>query len=849
MNRDLSFYIHRIAHAVATAVVVISGGQAIAGASDDDVLELQKIEVTGSRIPRVDTEGTAPLTLFNREDIERSGATTINEFFRDSVFSSAGSIDESFTQGFAPGTSSIDLRGLGAHRTLVLLDGRRLPIYPFAQEIEGQDGRRSFVDINSIPLAAIQRIEVLKDGASAIYGADAVAGVVNIITRKDMEGAEGSLQFGMASDGDGEEGKLSAVAGSHWEKTSATITVDYLNREAIMAKDRDISGSANGPIDNRSIHGLPGTYFNPYPVADERCPQDSLVLLGGPASACLYDFAHWVTLVPETERLGLLGNLDHELENGLRLFARVMYSYSYSESQLAPTPTEFPDRPFLVSEDNINNPLDVPAEIAVYYRLEELGPRRDEFKTNTYNLLAGISGYVGVWDWEAAIGYGRVDTQIRGVSGYAVYDDLQAAVNDGTLNLFGDSPGFDGESVSHRVKRDGESTHYYTDVKATGEVYELTNGAVLMAVGAEIRREEYSDRFDEITESGALLSIGGTSGDGARNMQSAYAELSVPATEDLELQVAGRFDHYSDFGNTFNPKIGLRWQPRSDFLLRASVGTGFKAPSLNELYSGESVGFSTLDDDGVDAIDVKITSIGNPDLDAEESQSLNLGFVWDITTQWNLGIDGWYLENEQAVSTMNPQEILDNEVQFSDLIVRDPVSGALTSVESPSLNIAAQKLWGIDLDSYVDLKVDQAGDFRFGIVASYLGSYKEETLEGEGFEDLAGKDGRPRVRSQGSIKWLNSAYAGSLAVNYISGYDRPDVDDPDYNSIDSWTTVDAQFNWSPLSLSGGTITLGVENLFNNEPPEDPYFERWPFINRALHNPRGRFIYLGYKHKL
>lgn len=804
----------------------------------EERLELQKYEVTGSRISRVDTEGIAPLAVFDREDLERSGATTLNEFIRDMVFSSAGTIDESITQGFAPGTSGIDLRGLGTHRTLVLLDGRRLPLFPFPQEIDGYDGSRSLVNINSIPLAAIERIEVLKDGASAIYGADAVAGVVNLITRKDMDGVEASMQYGMTSEGDGEEGKLSAVAGKHWEKTSATIVFDYLNREAIMAKDRDITSSADGPSNNLSIYNRPGNYFVPYPITFasdlELCPNSD-------PSTCFYDFAPWMTLIPETERLGILTNLERELGNGLRLFAHAMYSYSYSESQLAPANNN-PAQLFFISADDADNPID--EDIGVAYRLEELGPRQDEFKTHAYNLLAGLGGYAGIWDWEAAIGYGQVDTEIRGVNGYAAFDDLQAAVDDDILNLFGDSPDFDAQDYLYTVKRDGQSKHYYADAKATGEIYELTAGPVQMALGAELRREEYYDKSDELTRSGAILATGGAYGEGDRDVQSAYAELSIPATQALELQLAGRYDHYSDFGGTFNPKIGLRWQPRSDFILRAGAGTGFKAPSLNELYS-ETVGFNYFFDNGglVQAYEI---SVGNPELDPERSQSLNLGFVWDITGHWDLGLDYWYLKNKDAVIRIAADEILANEDQYSDYIERE--AGVLIAVESPYMNVAAQKLWGIDLNSHIDWKIEQAGKFRFGVVASYLGNYKEETFEGEGFEDLAGRDGRPRVRSQASLQWNKAAYAGSLTVNYISGYDRPDARDPKYDTIDSWTTVDAQFNWSPQSLSGGTITLGVNNLFNNEPPEDPYMEAWPFINRVLHSPRGRFMYLGYKHQ-
>jgi len=164
-------------------------------------------------------------------------------------------------------------------------------------------------------------------------------------------------------------------------------------------------------------------------------------------------------------------------------------------------------------------------------------------------------------------------------------------------------------------------------------------------------------------------------------------------------------------------------------------------------------------------------------------------------------------------------------------------------VFSPFQNVAEQKIWGVDFDTGVDWATDRAGDFRFSVTGSYLGSFDVEAVEGDGFNDLAGDDGRPRVRGQGIIDWSRAAYEASLTVNYISGYDRPDADD----TIGDWTTFDSQFNWSPRALSGGTLSLGAENIFNNQPSKDPYLEGWPFFNRALHNPRGRFLYLRYRY--
>ncbi|MGB5774550.1 MAG: TonB-dependent receptor, partial [Sedimenticolaceae bacterium] len=824
---------------IAPAVTLAAGLTGMSPAMAAQPLVLDTYRVTGSHLGQVDMEGIAPLAVLDREHIDRSGASTVAELFRDTVFITAGVVDEQFTQGFAPGAAGIDLRGLGVNRTLVLLDGRRLPVYPY-----GQEGYQSFVDINSIPLAAIERIEVLKDGASAIYGADAIAGVVNIITRKGEEGVSGMVQLGAADEGDGEEGHASLVAGKNWGKTRATLSIDLFKRDKIMARDRDLSDSANGPVDDRSVLGRPGTWIGVgpgplppgLPTADPSCPPGSITS-DGPATFCSYDFAPWVTLVPETKRVGLLGNIEHELNEDLRVFGRAYYDYTYTERDLAPT-NNAPNLLF-VGEANPTNPIG--QDMVVLYRLEELGPRRDEFETYSVNLLGGISGVTGDWDWETAAGYGRVKADTRGVNGYAREADVQAEVTAGTLNLFGPSPGFNADSVSYRTKRNGKSELYFADVKASAEVLEMAHGMAQLALGAEVRHEDFEDKFDNATANGEVLGIGGTSADGDRDTRAVYAEVMAPLTDDLEIQLAGRFDDYSDFGSTFNPKLGVRWQPRADLLLRASAGTGFKAPALHELYSGDIEGFASLVDGGTLVSDVPVTSTGNKNLDAEKSHSFNLGFVWDVTPRWNVGVDGWYLKNKDAVVN-DPQYILDNEAEFPDLVERDG-DGNLVGIISPFQNVEEQRLWGVDLNTELRSRPGPNGVFTAGVVASYLGSFEREAASGDD-EELAGSDGRPRWRARGTLDWEKGPYEAGLALNYIGDYTRESADD----HVKDWTTVDARFKWQPPSLKGGALSLGINNLFDKEPPKDPYYEGWPFFNRALHDPRGRFLFTRYEHR-
>jgi len=809
-------------------VLFLSGPNLAAG--DDEVLELQRFQVTGSNIKRSDLEGPSPVIVVDKQQIERSGATTVKELFRDVIYNTAGITDETFTQGFAPASAGIDLRGLGVQRTLVLVNGRRLPTFPF-----GQDGTSSFVDINLIPLGAVERVEILKDGASAIYGSDAVAGVVNIILRRDFEGAELSVDYGQTDQGDGGEGRVTFAGGLSGERSNVTFTLDYLDRNEVMARDRDISASALGAIDDRSNLGNPGTIIRLAKDSlqpDPRCPSGNV---DGPF--CTFDFAPYVTLIPEVERLGMALSGEYEINDSINLFANAMFTHSDSRRDLAPTGDAF-----LVAPDNPNNIF--PGEpVLSIYRLLEIGSRRDEFETDFYNLVGGLNGVAGDWDWEVGGGWGKVDTTVTGENGYPIYDAVQEQIDNGILDPFGSSPDFNPSSVEHTTERKGSSRLWYVDAKASSEIMEMTHGPLALALGTEYRSEKFSDHMDDLTASGEVLGIGSWDGEGNRDVFAAYAEFSIPLMEDLEMQLAGRYDDYSDFGDTFNPKLGLRWKPMENLLMRGSAGTGFRAPSLQELYSGVTsspVNESVYDPVTGDVVEVDLYPSGNADLDAEESDTYNLGVVWDVTNAWDLSVDYWYIKNENAI-TNSAQYYVDNEVLFGDKVERE--DGEITTIYSPFQNVAAQKLWGIDLDTNVRWQVDKVGDFHLRVAGAYLGSFEQEPVSGAGFDELAGKDGHPRWRALGSLWWKKAVYDAGLTLNYVGEYTREAADD----QVSDWTTVDGQFNWRPPALNGGTVTLGMDNMFDAEPPEDPYLEGWPFFNRALHSARGRFLYARYKH--
>mgnify|MGYP000488259008 CR=1 FL=1 len=236
-----------------------------------------------------------------------------------------------------------------------------------------------------------------------------------------------------------------------------------------------------------------------------------------------------------------------------------------------------------------------------------------------------------------------------------------------------------------------------------------------------------------------------------------------------------------------------------------------------------------------------VTTTGNEDLDAEESRSFNLGFVWDVTPRWNVGVDGWHLKNKDAVIN-DPQYILDNEAKFPGLVQRDG-GGNLVGIRSPFQNVEEQRLWGVDLNTELRTRPGPNGVFTLGAVASYLASFERQATPEREEEELAGRDGRPHWRARATLDWNKGPYEAGLAVNYTGDYTRESADD----YVGSWTTVDARFKWQPPSIKGSALSIGVDNVFDQDPPEDPFYEGWPFFNRALHDPRGRFLFMRLEH--
>src|SRR4051812_41778542 len=434
-------------HALAVALAAFA-----ASASAQQAQKVEKIEVTGSNIKRVDAEGPAPVQVISRQDIERSGSNTVSEVLRYLPSNSGGSYDESFVGSFARGSSGLSLRGLGQKSTLVLINGRRMAVYSFAQNLSD-----TFVDLNSIPLAAIERIEILKDGASAIYGSDAIAGVVNVILRKDYNGAEMTLGGGVSSRWDGQEVRASGAAGVGQpgvDRYNVLVALDYFSRETVWLRDRpntssgdyrEIPGGENTP---NSTVGNPGTYLrrpgtNPFPGFTRQpfanCPPDRVLFFQG-NNNCSENINVYFSAIPETQRAGLYTRGTYEFSPSLSAFAEIAFNHDKTFTQV---------NPFAVPSNQIgpgvaraiqailpvghnSNPFSVPVEVR--YRFDDIGPRQVDNITDATRIVAGLNGSWNAWSWETAAGYTQSKAEQKDRNNIRI-SGLLAAIADGSYNF------------------------------------------------------------------------------------------------------------------------------------------------------------------------------------------------------------------------------------------------------------------------------------------------------------------------------------------------------------------------------------------------------------------------------
>lgn len=882
---------HALALSITAALFASQSYSAIAAEAD----EVERIEVTGSHIKRTDMEGPSPLTSISSEDIANTGVTDLIGLFTklpmagQGTFSTQGNSSDNTSNG----GSSVSLRGLGADSTLILVNGRRVSVSPFANNID-----TAFVDINNIPLAAIKRVDILKDGASATYGSDAVAGVINIVLRDDIEGAEISAKFGDTADGGGEEKNISLVWGNSTEKTSHTFALDYFDREEILYGDRDYSKSSNQAAlrpndpfatDFRSSSGFPGTIAlasdstnrMPDTFGNDVCAAEDIV-----GNLCRYDYAPVMTSVPATERASFIYMGKYEINDNLQGFAELNGQHSKTTIRGAGSPSF---NELFMSGDNINHPFaDMPThefyqqDLTMRRRMLDIGNREKRVTSDYYRAIIGLKGEVNDWSWEVAYNYIKSSSTERGVNGFPNSRRTQEAIDSGLWNPFEPSSNSQEslDFIETTTSRIGKSTSKSFDGKISGSLMEMEHGDLGLAVGVEYREETIADNPDDQFLRGEVFGTEATQANGLRDNTSVFAELAIPVLDNLEIQVAVRHEDYSDFGTTTDPKVAFIWQPTESLSLRGSYGTAFRAPSLHQIGLGNTDESPNLVDnprcEAVGNINKacepqEYTAVlsGNANLGPEESKSYNLGVIYEISDYLDFSIDYYNYDIEEII-TKDTQYKLDIQGLNPDVVERLPSNipgdpGEIVRIHDQFENIGNVTTSGLDIEANYGLETDM-GDFKFSYVLNYVLSYEDArptvNLDGSvGLPRIDTHEGdfeQPEVRWSFNTAWVKGDWNASLGLNYVGEFKQDSsvriqkikndagvvVETVILPNVKSMFTVDSVVNY--IGIENTTLSLGATNLFNEEPPFS-YHDFMGYVN-STHSAQGRFVYVKASYK-
>ena len=935
----------RLTLALAAAGVLTISVQTPVLAQDDDAVDLDRVEVTGTRIKKAAIEGTSPVTTIDRDEIERSGLTSIGDLLQD-LATSGSTLNTQFNSsgnfGFPPdgsgvgaGSTRVNLRHLGEERTLVLVDGKRW--------VNGSaaSGVPSAVDLNTIPLSMVDRIEILEDGASALYGSDAIAGVVNIITRKDFDGLEANAYYGEYFEGDGETGRFDVTLGKSGTDFNIVLGASYTDQDRVSAADREqarfptpntgVTRGSSGTPQGRFIFNIPGMtdpsggLCSPNDADSDGVPESFFCNLTTPMGSSFtgnspdfpgdfipftnderFNFSPFNLVVTPSERTSVFGQGSLELSDSISFYMKAMYTNRESTNQAAPEPiflgpgagTGSLADTISISADNPFNPFGIDLDasdnfILLGRRPLEAGPRIFQQDVDTSFIGAGLEGGFDVgaryFLWDVNFGYSKNQADqtkngalnIRRI-GVALGDPDVCAAEAGCvpLNLFGGAGTITQEMLDYIgfVQKDSSENELTTfSANITGDAFDGWAGPIAFAAGIEHRDLEGSFQPDPIVVAGESNGIPALPTAGEYDVDEAYLEVNIPlvsgarGAELIDLTAAGRYSDYSTFGSETTTKFTLRWQPNDQFTARATFAEGFRAPGIGELFGSASRFDATLDDPcstptnfgsncaqlGVPAgfvqanPQISVTTGGNPDLEPETADSFTAGFVWspDFITAHDFvdvfDVEFTYYDHEVNgfISAIDAQTQLDQCVATLDPLFCNGItrnnSGAIAGFANRLTNIGSLETDGFDLNfNYFGPDTDIG---RFGVVwrNTIVSDFTQTSLTGEtSLEGIERNDsGIPEWKSNLSLIWQAGPWEASWSLRYIDELTESCSDfldgtpnglaelglcsDPAnrLNELDATLYNDVQVSYTfPWNDNGVTLTGGVRNLFDEDPP-------------------------------
>ncbi|MCD9028255.1 TonB-dependent receptor [Luteimonas sp. BDR2-5] len=871
----MSFPRHHLALAI--SALLAAGPAAAQSASSDDTsaaTTLDAVTVTGSHIKGAQLSGVGPVSVVDADTIARSGATSVETLLQRLPASAgfAGNQTNAYWTGNGYGTTQVNLRGIGINRTLVLLNGRRI--------VNGGTGANSSVDLNVIPVAIIERIEVLKDGASAIYGADAVAGVVNIITRRGFDGAELGLRYGETFEGDGADSAASLVWGTTGERGSLTASLSHSESKAVNMASRAPCGlgEVNGAL---QCVGSSATIGGRALLADGSMVNFNQVPGGDGDAYAPYSSIHnyngnpMLNAVNPIKRTSFSVFGDLALGDDVGLFTELMFTNRRS-NQLATPGSVGQYRPIHIAADHPTNPTGQDLTL-VRRRLEEAGAREFYQDTDTWRVVAGLDGRFGeTWHWSAAINYGR-NTGTDGSTNVANLDRVAQTLDTGVCSNApgaaipcGDYLGYGDltpavlDYIMFTTRDTGGNSQRSFTANLDGQLFELPAGWVGFATGIELRTDRGWRDPDILTQQGIANSNAAQRIDGEYDVREVFAEVSVPLLEGraladtLTFNGAVRYSDYDLFGGDTNYKLGLDWQATSAFKMRATYATAFRIPNIPELFGGVSEGNLTTTDpcsgwsaqpttsniyrncqaDGVPAGYTQLGNTvltrtgGNIELQPEDAKTFTVGAVWTPAFAPGLTFTAdWFdirIENAiQSVAGSTKLSLCYNSDGLShpfcsaSNFTRNPVTGELDFLSSQPVNAASERISGIDLGLLYEFAAGGL-DATVNLDVSYLDRYDLTPFPGGSTIEYAGKitGGRgsfAKWRSFGSLVLAQGPWSGSWSVQYIGRADDINAAPGDIGDhAGSLTYHNLQLQYAVSRAFD--LALGVDNLFDKQAP-------------------------------
>jgi iron complex outermembrane receptor protein len=834
---------------------------------------VQRVEITGSAIKRIDAETAVPVTVLKMDDLKKEGITTVEQVMANlSVSQSSQGTGQAVGTGTG-GASFADLRGIGANKTLVLLNGRRLANNALDS---------SAPDLNMIPFAALERVEVLRDGASSLYGSDAVGGVINFITKKDYRGGTVTMGADSSQHGGGSANNANIGFGfGDLDEDGYNIfaMVDHQYQHALSGSQRDFNRRYPGGLSSSTI---PANYFQGGASANPAGPgcASNLLTAAGDGSSCLMTTAPFVDYVPKSERNTGLVKGTFKLNENHELGVELLSTESKVSTQVAPVPYGglYVNR---LRADGSLNPYypgngSIPASIALdptymtaaaaavdgvqpgfvraRWRDMASGPRQSENVNKQQRLVVSLNGTVAGWDYQTALTYNENKVDRNLLAGYADGDIITQGVLNGVINPFGaqDAAGtalLASAGVAGTLES-AKGTNKGADFKASREVGDWfsTGNQAGLAVGAQYEHQEFRSAANTAFAEKVQASTGtdpNALSVGKRTVSALFSELNVPLLKNLDVTAAFRYDKYSDFGHTTNPKFSFRYQPVREVLVRGSYSKGFRAPSLYEINAQNSYTNSSGPvNDPVNCPGGKVVpgksaatncsqqfqvmNGGNQQLNPERSKTATIGVVWEGIQNLTLSADYWNIRLTQQIGELQDFDVLDDAVKFASYYHRNPQGDLATDgtmcpnpVTCGYLDLRKQNLGdmntnGVDLAANYRLRTKDYGNFTLAMNSTWVHKYEYQNFVGDTMHSKVGTfsgDGVIfRWQNTVNLNWSKDKFGAGLTARYKTGYQDQD----ETNHVPSFTTFDGYGSWQ--AIKGLTLTAGVRNIFDREPP-------------------------------